>query len=85
MRDSVPAYVTDTLTQHDTNGVVNPITGDVEATRAIYVAVAGAISVQYSDGSTDDFSALGIGWHPLRISHLRDTNTDAGVEVHGAW
>ena len=49
------------------------------------MAVAGAVKVGYHNGTTDTFTNLAVGYHPIKIVMLYDTGTDAAVEVHGIY
>ncbi len=75
--DIQPAWNTTTLSKSDS--------ATFATTRAVLVIVGGAVKVGYPDGTTDTFTNLAAGWHPLRINMLYSTGTDAGVEMHGAY
>jgi hypothetical protein len=75
--DTQPGMYTTTLAQHNTN--------QIPLTRSLYVAVAGAVKVGYHNGTTDTFTNLAVGYHPIKIVMLYDTGTDAAVEVHGIY
>lgn len=78
-QDTGPAYRTNTLVQHDTNKIA------FGTTRGILVIVGGAVKVGFVGGGTDTYTALPVGWHPIKIDMLYDTGTGAAVEIHGAY
>ena len=59
------------VTPHDTNALAF-------TTRAIYVGVAGDVVCRPADSSSDiTIKNAPIGWHPIRVTHIRATNTTA--------
>jgi hypothetical protein len=70
--ESDPAGSSEAVTPHDTN----PLAGG--PTRSLYVGVAGDIVVRLEDDTTDrTFKAVAVGYHPLRVTHVRATGTAA--------
>lgn len=49
-------------------------------TRAIYIGVAGNLRVTMQTGDVVSF-AFGAGWHPIRVSRVWATGTDASAIV----
>lgn len=47
------------------------------ATRAIYIGTAGNLKVTMLKGGDVTFSNLPVGWHPIRVSRVWATGTDA--------
>ncbi len=57
----------------------DPLTnGDCDC---IFVSAEGDLVARCVDGSQDVTVTLPIGWHPLRLSHVRAAGTDATVWV----
>lgn len=67
--------ITDVLaaTPHDT-------TEEVREARALYIGVAGNVSILTEKGQSVILSALAAGmWHPIRVRRVNITGTGAGV------
>jgi hypothetical protein len=56
--------------------------GDV--TRALYVGVAGDVTVVMLDGQTVTFTAMPVGWHPIRAKRVKSTGT-AATNIVACW
>jgi len=72
-----PAFNTAVITQSDS------VT--VQQTRGILVIIGGLVKVGFADGTTDIYTNLPTGWHPLRINQVFVTGSDSGLEIHGAY
>jgi hypothetical protein len=69
---SGPARSAKSVTTHNTN----PLAGG--ATRALYVGVSGDIACRLAGDSTDVLvKAAPVGVLPMRVTHVRTTNTTA--------
>lgn len=53
-------------------------------TRVIYLGGGGDLRVTMADGSIVSFAALSAGWHPVRVSRVHATGTNA-INIIGAW
>jgi len=82
MTDSVFFVKTsDTITPHDTDKITNP-------GRGLLLSVAGVVKVGYADGTTDSPSLAAQVWHPMEVTQIFSTGTDAAVlagTVHVGW
>lgn len=65
-----PASGAEPVTPDDTAELTN-------MSRALYVGVAGNLSVLMRDGSTGVFLTAGVGYHPLRVRRVNLTGTTA--------
>jgi hypothetical protein len=57
--------------------VSNPI--GIGETRSIYVGVAGNVVCRMAQGTADVTLPLGVGWHPLAVTHIRATSTASSM------
>lgn len=65
-----PAVQAEAVTPSNTVDLVN-------VSRALWVGVAGDVKVTMASGQAVTFTALTIGWHPLRVSRVWSTGTTA--------
>lgn len=74
--ETLPAVTGRTFTASDT-AVIEPLT------RAVLVTVAGAVAVEYQDGTTHTIGELAKGvMHPLQVRRILATGTTAtGISV----
>lgn len=72
-----PARNAATITPHDTNDLAN-------VTRGLYIGVAGALKVDMAGSGTITIAAAVAGYHPLCVSRVYSTGTDAD-DIHGLY
>lgn len=58
------------VTPHDENDL--PF-----ATRGLWVGTAGDVRVIMLSGSEETFPNMHVGWHPIRVTRVKDTGTTA--------
>ena len=65
-------HTSETVTPSDTALLSNP-------GRGLLISVAGVVKVGYADGSTDSPSLSAQMWHPMEVTQVFETGTDAAV------
>lgn len=75
--DIEPAGTPDRPAQHAALVTPSDSTDLTNVTRAIYVAVAGDVSLIMQDGAQFTWPGMAVGYHPVRASRIRSTGTTA--------
>lgn len=62
--------------------VVTPHATDplsIGVTRSVYIGTAGNLVCRMAEQSTDVTLPLGVGWHPIAVTHIRNTSTATNI------
>jgi len=73
---SDPSPRVETVTPHNTN--------DIPLTRGLYIGTSGALKFNDESGNAVTFATAVAGYHPLRVTRVYDTGTDA-TDIHALY